>query len=112
MKISTLLTFLTGVTAVNCLQAAPKLPEITKARLFAVNYTQSQETVKAQFAQGRPEGKLVPGNRAMRFDFDVLSTTNYGLQVGAGRAGVRYDAMGNFPTNGGTIELTVKNALR
>ena len=72
--------------------AAPKQEAIADARIFAMNYTQSQETVKAQFAKGNPNGTLVPANIAMRFDFDPLSTTNYGLKVGANRAGVRYQA--------------------
>ena len=89
--------------------AAPKQEAIAEARIFAMNYTKSQETVKAQFAKGNPNGTLVPANIAMRFDFDPLSTTNYGLQVGANRAGVRYQAAGNFPTSGGTIEMVIKN---
>ena len=102
-------TVLFAVLTASVLFAAPKAEEIAAARLFAADYTKSQETVKAQFAKGKPDGRLLPGNRAMRFDFDVLSTTNYGLQVGKDRAGVRYDAMGNYPLRGGSIELTVKN---
>ena len=91
------------------LWAAPKAEEINAARIFAVDYTKSQETVKAQLSGGRPDGRLMPADRAMRFDFDVLSTTNYGLQVGTDRAGVRYDGIGNFPTRSGSIEMTIKN---
>ena len=91
------------------LAAAPKAEEIVGARIFAVNYTASQTSVKAAFAKGSPEGTLLPAGRALRFDFDPLSTTNYGLLVGADRPGVRYAAPGNFPARGGTIEMTVKN---
>ena len=108
MKFKTLTTLL-FVTAAAVLSGAPKMEDITSARTFAMNYTLSQETVKAQFALGRPDGKLIPADRAMRFDFDPLSTTNYGLQVGANRAGVRYDGIANFPLRGGTIEMTIKN---
>ena len=107
MKFAALTTLL--IAAGSTLLGAPKMEDITSARTFAMNYTLSQETVKAQFALGRPDGKLIPPNRAMRFDFDPLSTTNYGLQVGAGRAGVRYDGIANFPLRGGTIEMTIKN---
>lgn len=109
MNNAKLLSGLLAASAVVELSAVPTAEEIAKTRIFTVNYTLSQETVKAQLAKGNPEGTLQPAGRKMRFDFDPLSTTNYGLQVGAGRAGVRYDAAGNFPTNGGTIEMTVKN---
>jgi len=91
------------------LAAAPKPEEIASARIFAVDYTKSQESVKAQLAKGSPEGRILPAGRPLRFDFDPLSTTNYGLQVGADRVAVRYEGKGNFPTRGGTIELTIKN---
>ena len=82
---------------------------IASARIFAVDYTKSQETVKAQFAKGSPEGRLLPAGRPLRFDFDPLSTTNYGLQVGADRSAVRYEGKGNFPAKAGSIEMTIKN---
>ena len=91
------------------LSAAPKMEEIESARTFVANYTLSQESVKAQLAKGKADGKILPAGRKLRFDYDILSTTNYGLQVGAERAAVRYDALANFPHNGGTIEMTVKN---
>ena len=94
------------------LAAAPKAEEIASARIFAVDYTKSQESVKAQLAKGKPDGTLLPAGRLLRFDFDPLSTTNYGLQVGADRAAVRYEGKGNFPTRGGTIEMTIKNCER
>ena len=82
---------------------------IAGARIFAADYTKSQETVKAQIAKGNPDGKLLHAGRQLRFDFEPLSTTIYGLMVGANRTSVRYAAAGNFPKRGGTIELTVKN---
>ena len=97
------------LAAGSTLFGAPKMEDITSARTFTMNYTLSQETVKAQFALGNPEGKLLPAKRAVRFDFDPLSTTNYGLKVGADRASVRYDGLKNFPLRGGTIEMTIKN---
>ena len=106
MKLATTLVIATA--AVNLL-GAPKIEDITAARTFAVNYTLSQETVKAQFAKGKADGKIIPASIPVRFDFDPLSTTNYGLMVGAGRSGVRYDGIANFPLNAGSIELTVKN---
>ena len=109
MNNSKLLSALLVTAAAAQLSAAPNAEDIAKARIFAVNYTLSQETVKAQTAKGKPDGTLVPAGRAVRFDFDPLSTTNYGLQVGADRAAVRYDGAGNFPERGGTIEMTVKN---
>ncbi len=93
---------------ISTLSAATKTEDIAAARTFAVDYTKSQETVKAQFALGKPDARLMPA-LPMRFDFDVLSTTNYGLLVGGGRAAAVYDGKGNFPVNGGTIEMTVKN---
>ncbi|MBO5922906.1 MAG: hypothetical protein J6Q81_00195, partial [Lentisphaeria bacterium] len=108
LKTKFLSVLLTAATA-GALFAAPKAEEINAARIFAVNYTQSQETVNAQFAKGNPKGTLTPAGRPMRFDFDVLSTTNYGLQVGADRAGVRYAGGENYPTRGGSIEMTIKN---
>ena len=63
-------TVLFAVLTASVLFAAPKAEEIAAARLFAADYTKSQETVKAQFAKGKPDGRLLPGNRAMRFDFD------------------------------------------
>ena len=107
MKFTTLPVLL--LAAGSTLWGAPKMEDITSARTFTMNYTLSQETVKAQFALGNPEGKLVPASRAVRFDFDPLSTTNYGLKVGADRASVRYDGLKNFPLQGGTIEMTIKN---
>ena len=109
MKITKFLAVLLAAASLSDLSAAPKHEDIIAARTFAADYTKSQETVKAQFAVGRPDGKLVPANRKLRFDFDVLSTTNYGIQVGADRAGVRYDGIANFPLKGGTIEMTIKN---
>ena len=109
MKQIKFLSVLLAAASATALLAAPKAEEITAARSFAVDYTKSQETVNAQFALGKPNGRLAPANIPMRFDFDVLSTTNYGLQVGAGRAGVIYDGVANFPVNGGTIEMTIKN---
>lgn len=105
-KIATLSVL--AATALN-LAAAPKMEDIAAARTFAVNYTQSQETVKAQLAKGKAEGKSIPASIPVRFDFDPLSTTNYGLMVGAGRSGVRYDGIANFPLKSGSVELTVKN---
>lgn len=109
MKKIHLLSIAAAVLSGMALSAAPKAEDILAARTFAVDYTKSQDTVKAQFAKGKPDGRIMPGNIPLRFDFDVLSTTNYGLQVGAGRAGVRYDGIANFPLNGGTIEMTIKN---
>ena len=109
MQKTKFLSVLMAAATAGVLLAAPKAEEINAARIFAVNYTQSQETVNAQFAKGNPKGTLSPAGRAMRFDFDVLSTTNYGLQVGADRAGVRYNGAENFPTRGGSLEMTVKN---
>ena len=109
MKITKFLSLLLTTAAFVDLSAAPKHEDIVAARTFVVDYTKSQETVKAQFSKGKAEGKLIPADRKMRFDFDILSTTNYGLQVGADRAGVRYDGVANFPLKGGTIEMTIKN---
>ena len=118
MKISKLLAFALIAAGLCTLSAAEKdkkfkitanIEDIRAAQTFAVNYTLSQETVKAQFAKGNPEGTLLPEGIPMRFDFDVLSTTNYGLHIGPKRACVRYDGKGNFPLKGGTIELTIKN---
>ena len=118
MKITRVFTLL-GAAAMICnIFAAEKkkdfkiqanMDDIRAARTFAVNYTLSQETVKVQFAKGKAEGTLLPKNIPMRFDFDVLSTTNYGLQIGPGRACVRYDGKDNFPLKGGSIEMTIKN---
>ena len=58
------------------LSAAPKMEDIAGARIFAVNYTLSQESVKAQLAKGKADGKILPANRKLRFDYDILSTTN------------------------------------
>ncbi|MBO7328056.1 MAG: hypothetical protein J6W00_04710 [Lentisphaeria bacterium] len=88
---------------------APKAENIAAARTFDVNYILSQETVKAQFAKGNPNGMLTPSGIPMRFDYDILSTTNYGLQIGENRASVRYDGKDNFPSKSGTIEMTIKN---
>ena len=109
MKLRHLLTTLFLAESTWSIYAAPKIEEITAARIFAINYTQSQETVKAQFAKGNPGGTLIPSNFPVRFDFDPLSTTNYGLLAGKDRAGVRYNATGNFPVSGGTVEMTIKN---
>ena len=79
MKLRHLLTTLFLAESTWSIYAAPKIEEITAARIFAINYTQSQETVKAQFAKGNPGGTLIPSNFPVRFDFDPLSTTNYGL---------------------------------
>ncbi|MBR2720493.1 MAG: hypothetical protein IKB74_04075 [Lentisphaeria bacterium] len=106
MKISKLLAFALIAAGLCTLSAAEKdkkfkitanIEDIRAAQTFAVNYTLSQETVKAQFAKGNPEGTLLPEGIPMRFDFDVLSTTNYGLHIGPKRACVRYDGKGNFP---------------
>ena len=110
-QMKTLKFFMMLFAAALCgaLPAAPNPADIIAARIFSVNYTLSQETIKAQLAKGNPEGTLVPGKIPVRFDYDILSTTNYGLQIGAGRAAARYNGKDNFPFNGGTLEMTIKN---
>ena len=88
---------------------APKAENIAAARTFDANYILSQDTVKAQFAKGNPNAMLTPAGIPLRFDYDILSTTNYGLQIGENRASARYDGKDNFPVKSGTIEMTVKN---
>ena len=78
------------------------------SRTFEVNYMLSQETINAQIAKGDKTGRAIPANREIKFDFEPLSTTNYGLQVGNGCAAVLYSAKDHI-TKACTIELVVKN---
>ena len=87
MKYSSIVLFSLTALLASALSAAekevkfsigPNAEYIAAARTFDVNYILSQETVKAQFAKGDPNGMLTPAGIPLRFDYDILSTTNYG----------------------------------
>ncbi|MFA6930442.1 MAG: glycoside hydrolase domain-containing protein, partial [Lentisphaeria bacterium] len=77
--------------------------------LFAADYTLSDVSFAAQQAKGSTLAKVILAEKA-QIDFDLMSHSNRGLQIGEGRASLLYSAEGNLPLNKGSMEMTFANA--
>jgi hypothetical protein len=97
------------LTMVSAEKAAEEpVPAVKPGVLFAADYTLSDVSFAAQQAKGSPLVKLLLEDRA-KIDFDLMSHSNRGLQIGEARASLQYSSAGNLPLNG-SLEMTFSNA--